>query len=217
MSDTTGASGAFTLYGEAGTGSMIVEAALALAGAQIQVVHVPWDETGWDSPPLVSLNPLGQLPTLILPSGQVMTESAAILLHLAETYPDVGLAPPVGDPDRPRFLRWLVFLVAAVYPTFTYGDRPRRWVEDDGEAARKLRRGTDKHRQMLLRHLEEAAGGPWFLGERFSAVDLYVWVMRNWRPGPDWFAAECPRLDAIGRRAAQVPALAAVHARNFPE
>jgi GST-like protein len=216
MSEPSGAGKTFILYGEAGTGSMIIEAALALAGAPVDVVHVPWDQTGWNSPMLGTLNPLGQLPTLILPSGEVMTESAAILLHLAETYPDAALAPPVGDPDRPGFLRWLVFLVAAVYPTFTYGDRPRRWVEDDQESGRRLRRGTDEHRQMLLRHLEGVAGEPWFLGERFSALDLYFWVMRNWRPGAEWFAAECPRLDAIGVQAAGLPAVSAVDARNFP-
>jgi GST-like protein len=214
--DTRDTSPAYTLYGTSGTGSMIVEAALALAGARVEFVDVPWEQTGWDSSTLEGLNPLGQLPTLILPSGEVMTESAAMLLHLADRYPDSRLAPPAAHPDRPAFLRWLVFLVAAIYPTFTYGDRPRRWVEDDGDAGRRLRRGTDAHRLTLWRQVESVARAPWFLGETFSAIDLYLWLMRHWRPGPEWFAAECPRVDAIGRRATELPAVAQVQARNYP-
>jgi GST-like protein len=62
----------------------------------------------------------------------------------------------------------------------------------------------------------ERAGAPWFLGERLSAIDLYLAVMTRWRPGPDWFAARCPRLAARARRAAALDAVAPVIARNFP-
>ncbi|MCZ6709756.1 MAG: glutathione S-transferase family protein [Gammaproteobacteria bacterium] len=207
----------YKLYGQAGSGSMIVEAAFAIADVAVECVDVAWADLGWDSQPLGKLNPLGQLPTLILPDGRTMTETAAIVLHLADHYPAAGLAPAADDPDRDPFLRWLVFLVAAVYPTFTYGDEPERWVEGDFASAGRLLRGTDQHRERLYAHLETIAGGTWFLGERFSAIDLYLWIMRYWRPGMQWFERECPRLTSIGNRAAELPAVAAVRRRNFPD
>lgn len=207
----------YRLYGQAGSGSMIVEAAFAIAEVRVDCVDVPWEDLGWESKALHGINPLGQLPTLILPDATVMTESAAMILHLADRNPGAGLVPPAGHPERDAFLRWLVFLVAAVYPTFTYGDEPERWVEGDASAAKKLLRGTDQHRETLYRQLETVARAPWFLGETFSALDLYLWLMRHWRPGMEWFEHECPRLHGIGDRAAALPAVATVQGRNFPD
>jgi Glutathione S-transferase, N-terminal domain len=83
---------------------------------------------------LRSLNPVSQVPTLVLPDSQVMTESAAIALHLADLSGRDGLVPGPATSERAVFLRWLVFLVANIYPTFTYADDPSCFVKD--EAAR---------------------------------------------------------------------------------
>jgi GST-like protein len=196
-----------------GGGGLIVEAAYALAGAPLEIEDLAWEEVGPESRRLAPLNPLGQVPTLVLPDGSVMTESAAILLELAERAPRARLAPPPGAPQRAKFLRWLVFLVAAVYPTFTYGDDPARWIGP--EAGPKLRISTDAHREKLLRFLDaQVAGAPWFLGERFSALDLYLAVMRMWRPGPKWWSENTPKLNAIAERCSKLPAVARAFARN---
>ncbi|HUI99070.1 MAG TPA: hypothetical protein VLY46_02490, partial [Usitatibacter sp.] len=63
--------------------------------------------------------------------------------------------------------------------------------------------------------MEALAGEPWFHGERRSALDLYLAAMTRWRPGVLWFAKRAPRLVAIARRAAQLPSVAPVMARNF--
>jgi len=203
------------LYAAKGGGSMIVEAALELAGAAYQIVDVAWEDVGLGSKVIGSLNPLGQVPTVLLPDGSVMTESAAIVLHLAELAPHAELAPPPGDPHRAAFLRWLVFLVAAVYPTFTYGDDPKRWLDGDEASAKVLRGSTDAHRESLLRHLDgDVVVGPWFLGECFSALDLYVWVMSLWRPGRKWYAANAPKLHRIVEETGALPVAREVAARN---
>jgi GST-like protein len=144
-----------------------------------------------------------------------MTESAAILLHLAEHKPRAKLAPPRGDRQRAEFLRWLAFLVAAVYPTYTYGDSPARWVGE--EAGPKLRASTDAHRERLLQFLDrDVVAGPWFLGRRFSALDLYLPVLRLWRPGAEWWSANVPKLNAIASRCERLPAVAKAFERNRP-
>ncbi len=201
------------------TGSMIVEAAFALTGVPCEIDMIPYgsggsDGGGPDHQRLLQLNPLGQVPTLILPDGRVMTESAAMILHLADLAPGAGLAPAAADPVRPFFLRWLVFLVAALYPTFTYGDDPARWASDEA-AGRHLRAATDAHRQKLWRYFAaQAPCAPWVLGETFSALDLYVAVMTAWRPGANWFAEHCPALLDISKRVAALEPLRPVWANN---
>lgn len=200
------------VFGTKGWGSAIVEGALALAGVPFVRDEVDPRAPGPALERLRAANPLGELPTIVLPDGGVLTESAAIVLHLADRAPAAGLAPPPGDPTRPSFLRWLTFFVAALYPTFTYGDVPARYVPNDGDA---LRAATDARAQAMWRQLEQVAGAPWFLGEQMSALDLYVGVMTRWRPQRPWFAAHCPRLHAIALACDRHPPLAAVWAHNF--
>jgi GST-like protein len=196
-----------------GGGGLIVEAAYALAGVPLDIEDVEWDEVGPHSARIAPLNPLGQVPTLLLPGGAVMTESAAILLELSERAPHAKLAPPPRSPARAQFLRWLVFLVAAVYPTFTYGDDPKRWVGDG--TGPKLRASTDAHREKLLRFLDaHVARGPWLLGRSFSALDLYLPVLRLWRPGAAWWREHVPKLNAIADRCERLPPVAKAFARN---
>lgn len=192
---------------------MIAETALTLAGLSFEVIDLEWSDLGPGTRVLAELNPLGQVPTLVLPDGRVMTESAAIILYLAEHYPHSELAPPSNVPERALFLRWLLFLVAALYPTFTYGDEAARWV--DVKSAPALRESTDRHRQVLYRELESQAAAPWFLGPRFSALDIYIATMTRWRPGRDWFVAHCPRLSAISTELESIPVFRDVCARNF--
>jgi GST-like protein len=196
-----------------GGGGLIVEAAYAVSGVPLEIEDVDWGDVGPDSKRLAGLNPLGQVPTLVLADGTVMTESAAILLQLAERAPRARLAPSPRDPERAPFLRWLAFLVAAVYPTYTYGDAPARWVGED--AGPSLRASTDAHRERLLRFLDaEVAGAPWFLGKRFSVLDLYLPVLRMWRPGKKWWETNAPKLNAIAERCEQLPPVARAFARN---
>lgn len=206
----------YKLYATNGCGSMIVEIAFAMAGVPFEIVDVPWEDTGWKSKALKKLNPLGQVPTLALPNGAVMTESAAILFHLADTVPGFELVPPAGHALRPAFLRWQIFLVSAVYPTFTYGDVTERWVGESYKegVGKRLRESTLDHRKTLWRYVEKEIDGPWFLGETFSALDVYMWAMTLWRPGRDWFKAECPKLHQIGARLDANPVVKKVAARN---
>jgi GST-like protein len=206
---------AYTLLASKGCGSAVVEACLAVSGLPHTVEEVEHGRPGPARDRLLALNPLGQVPTLLLPDGSVMTESAAMALHLAEQAPGTGLAPAPDDPERPAFLRWLAFLVGAVYPSFTYGDEPSRYVS--GEAAQaELRAGTDACCQRCWRIAEDALSPrPWFLGERFSALDLYVSVMSRWRPRRAWFAEHCPKLHAIALRVDGDLRVAGVWARNY--
>jgi GST-like protein len=202
------------LLGCKGCGNAIVEAAFAVAGVPLDYEEVDYSAGSPTRARLLEVNPLGQVPSLVLPDGRLMTESLAMIHHVNDLAPAAGLVPAAGNPGRAEFLRWSTFLVAAVYPTFTYGDEPAKWVEDT-QGAKQLRESTNGHRQALWQQVEEAAGTPFFLGERISALDLYIAVMTHWRPGRKWFAANTPKLAAIAEKTAATPQVAAVIAKSF--
>jgi len=203
------------LFGEPGWGSTIVEAQLAWYGFDYDFEPVGDLFASPEARRKVEAwNPLAQIPTLVLENGEVMTESAAITLYLSELAGNDTLVPPPGDSARAKFLRWLVFLVANIYPTYTYADDPSRFVAE-ASARPGFKEAVTEHAKRLYSILDGEADAPWFLGERFSAIDLYVTTMTRWRPGRPWFEANTPKLAAIARAAENVPRLEAVWRRNF--
>ncbi len=207
----------YRLYGRPFWGSAIVEAQLAWLGLPFEYEEVgDLFESAQARESLSRVNPLAQVPTLVLPDGGVMTESAAITLHLADVTGRDDLVPPPAAAERAAFLRWLVFLVANVYPTFTYADDPGRFVADEA-AARSFAEAVGAYRQRLWGMVESAASAPWFLGERFSAIDLFLAVMTHWRPGHPWFDEQAPKLATSARRAGAEPRLQEVWRHNFPK
>ena len=202
------------LFGEPGWGSVIVEAQLDWYGLDFDFERVgDLFKSAKGRERLAAFNPLAQIPTLVLADGTVLTESAAITLYLAEVTGRDSLVPGTAAAERSAFLRWLVFLVANVYPTYTYADDPSRFVEGE-EPQRSFKARVSAYRETLYSQLEGVAGSPWFLGTRFSALDIYVCAMSRWRPGRAWFAAHAPKLAAVATRTQQVPELAACWQRN---
>ncbi|MEH6487576.1 glutathione S-transferase family protein [Hyphomonas oceanitis] len=207
----------FVLFGTTGWGSALVEAQFDYYGLDYRF------ETVGDlfkdpeaRAKLENVNPLKQIPTLVLPNGQVMTESAAITLWLAQYTGRDDLVPGNGAPEQAAFLRWLIYLVANVYPTYTYADDPSRFVSVEAAQA-PFKAAINAYRERLWRIVEDVAGDPWFLGTRFSALDLYVGVMTHWTPRQSWFAANAQTLDAIASQAKALEALQHFWERNFPE
>jgi len=205
----------YTLFHCKGCGSTAVQVALALAGAPYRLEEVePWGPPGPAVEALRARNPLLQVPTLILPSGEVMTESVAILAHLIEQFPDAGLAPPLGSGARARMWRWLMFLASNVYGPIGIGDHPEHWIGADQHDA--LEAGAVRMIQRAWAILEDAVAGPYLAGETFSILDVYAAMMSYWRPRRVWVDEHCPRVAAALRRAEAHPTVAAIWPANFP-
>ena len=206
----------YKLYGRLGWGSVLVEAQLVWYGLPYATEEVgDLFKSAEARETLAAVNPLAQVPTLVLPDGRIMTESAAITLYLADVAGRDELVPGPRDATRPDFLRWLIFLVANVYQTYTYADDPTRFVRDVA-AAKQFEASVDAYRQKLWGQIEGVAQTPWFLGQRFSALDIYVAAMTHWTPRRPWFIANCPRTTAIATATEALPQLAEVWKRNFP-
>lgn len=203
-----------TIYGARGGGSAIIEALCVLAQLPYDIDYMEWG--AFDNPDgeFARINPMREVPALLLPNGNLLTESAAICLWIADHCPESTLVPPAVAPERPQFLRWLIWLVASVYPTFTYGDHPGRYVPE--HCADALYAATEEKRQFLWRHMESSLPfTPFALGPTMTALDVYIAVMTRWRPRRDWFRQNCPKLYDIALRVDAVPELQAVWAENF--
>lgn len=195
------------VYGVPGWGSAISEVMLTLAEIPYTFINVDgFDSDGPSRALLKTMNPLCQVPTLILENGNVMTETAAIALMILDSRPE--LAPPVGHVERQQFQRLLIWLVTNVYPTFTYADYPERWTPD---APAQLKKGCIEYRKSLYMWLnDQLSAEPYAFGDQLTLLDVYIAVLRTWGPGHDWFQDNTPNISAIADAVCQIPQLRTV-------
>jgi len=127
----------------------------------------------------LQLNPGGLIPTLV-DGSLVLFETAAIALHLADKYPDAGLAPPFGSSDRAQFYKWMVHLTNTPQAEFRAWFYPHEHVSDEA-AAPSVKAAAEIRLQAMFARIETQLGdGPWLLGERFSAADLFLFMLIRW-------------------------------------
>lgn len=208
----------YILYSAEGSGGVAVEAALALIGAPHEVIEAPTYDPAQraDGDRVLAANPMRQVPALLTPGGEVLTESAAILIWLAEQHPQAGLAPAAGDPARGAFLRWMVFVSSAIYAHYWLKDDPSRLVADPALHADVDRRIQDRISDCWAVMEAGLAPGRYLLGERLTVLDLYVTVVSRFRPRRQRFYAAAPRMGEVVRRLDADPRLAEVWSRRYP-
>ncbi len=207
----------FTLYSAAGSGGITVEAALTILDLPYRVVEMGT----WFDPEaaeaITAVNPMRQVPALVLPDGTLMTESAAILIWLAETYPAGRLGPPPGDPMRPVFLRWMNFVSSAIYALFWIRDKPDRLVDGEAAAAAIDARTRARITECWAIMDSQIIPGRYLLGDELSVLDLYVAVISRWaNKGRNRFYRAAPGMAAPIRRVDADRRLERFWAERFP-
>lgn len=207
----------YLIYGAEGSGSIPVEAALTLIGAPYRVEEIATYASEAERRKMAQHNPMRQVPVLVSPQGETITESAAILIWLAETYPEANLAPPPGDPRRARFLRWMCFIPASIYSLYWTRDVPSRLVGDLPEAQTALLERTQQRISDCWAIMESqiTPAGDFLLGDEVSVLDLYMAVVSRWRPLRPRFHQVAPRLGAVARRVDALPELVEFWPKRF--
>ena len=146
----------------------------------------------------LAVNPMGKVPTL-RHGDVVVTECAAICAYLADAFPVAGLAPALADPQRGAYLRWMFFAAGPVEAAVT--NHSLGWIPKGAKEEGRVGYGTLGRVTDAIERLVSGAG-PWLLGERFTALDVYLGSQIAWglafgtmeaRPG---FAAYVERLNA---------------------
>ena len=207
----------YTVYGAAGSGSVPVEAALTLIGAPYEVVEAITWEGDHERDKVAPVNPMRQIPALITPDGETITESAAILIWLAEQHPEAALAPEPGDPRRAQFLRWMTFVPASIYSMFWVRDEPSRLGGDDAEAQERIKiRTADRIAECWAAMESQLEPGPFLLGPELTVLDLYVATASRWTPRRKRFAEVAPRMHSVVERVDALPELQAFWKERFP-
>ena len=123
-------------------------------------------------PAYLAVNPMGKVPA-VLHHGALVTEQPAVMLYLADLYPQAGLAPPIGDPLRGPYLRWMVFYGSCFEPAIV-----DRSLQREPAALATSPYGTWD--DVLKALTEQLAQGPYLLGERFTAADVLWGTALNW-------------------------------------
>ena len=200
------------LYWIPGAASLAVHALLEEAGVEYRLHRVVRDNGKVQPAEFRKLSPHGRVPTVVLDGGLVMYESAAIVMHLSDLYPEAGLAPAPGTPERALWYRWLTYFTNTVQATFMIFIYPERYTAEGADAEPVKERAEASlvgMRDFLEGEL--AAGGPYVLGERFSSADLYLWMLTRWgrRLEPKWSGP--PELGAHWRRVRERPAAQRVY------
>lgn len=207
--------GRYHLFARRGSGSMAVEAALAECGAAFDLTEVPADPDTPAMAALLAANPRGQVPALVHPDGTVITETPAILTHLADSFPAARLIPRPGSSSRAYHDRWLAFLQVNVYEGILRESYPDRYTADPATAA-AVRAAAVAYVGRNLEIYEDAlTDGPYLLGAHFSVADIFAWMLCHW-VDRDWLRTRCPRTFRLMETAGTRPALAAVEARHTP-
>ena len=156
------------------------------------------------------LNPNGLIPVLI-DGDQVLYETAAILLHLADSHPQAGLVPPLATPERAQFYKWLIWLTNTLQPALNAYFYPDRWVNAGNiEGAAQVKVHAQARAGSWLDQLEAqlaSHGGPWLLGDSYSAVDAMAFMLCRWTRGFERPAHSLPRLGAYLQRVLDRPAV----------
>ncbi len=206
----------YTLYGAKGSGSVPVEAALRLLNLSFDVIEAPTWESEAEADKVAGVNPMRQIPALVLPGGEVLTESAAILIWLGDRFAKAGLAPAPDHPRRGEYLRWMVFIPASIYSMFWVRDDPSRLAADPSQEPVIKERTAERIAECWRMMDQQVRPAPYLLGDGLSLLDIYVTVISRWGPGRRRFYAEAPRMADVVRRVDADPRLAGLWAERFP-
>ena len=203
----------YKLYARKGAGSAAVEALLALLNVEHEVEEVPKKDgelPGW----FKAINPRAQIPAMQLPDKSVMTESAAMMIHLADAYPQAGLAPALGTSERAQYLRWMIYMATGPYTSDLRMYYPGRYSTDANHAeAIKAQAIADLALEFDV-FAREMGEGPFILGGKMSAADIYTAMLLTWSNDVDALFRKHPKLKRLYDGVATVPAIRKVWDKN---
>jgi glutathione S-transferase len=201
----------FTLYARPGSGSVAVEALLAEIDADFLIEEIARGSVG---AAFLRINPRGEVPTLRLPDDSVMTESAAMMIYLADIFPAVALAPSLTSPQRAAYLRWMLYFASSVYMADLRFFYPQRYSTDTSHAVSIKSKAEEHMARDFAIFSEELGSKKFILGDLFSAVDIYAAMLVSWAPDLEALFSRHPNLKTFYRLVAARPKIAPVWLRN---
>ncbi len=169
----------YKLYYAEGSASMGVRVVLEEIGVPYELLDSTIDRSLPRPEGQLAVNPNGWVPVLLWDGG-AMYEAAAITVFLCDRHPDAGLAPAVDDPARALYLQTLVYFSNTVQTAYQQTYYPDRFVDDPADEPKAVRRGARRLRESWQVVEDQIGDGDWVLGARFSAADIYLYMLTTW-------------------------------------
>ena len=207
----------YTLFTHRDSYGMTAELALEELGIDYEsVVFNVHDAAQWPEG-FSDANPNCRVPTLITEHGPLY-ESAAILVHLAETHGGGRLMPPPGDPRRQRYWQWHFYLMSTLQPEVLIQFHPEKYFPDDPGGRQGLQTASRQWLERIWRVLDDAIGaGPWLLGELYTTCDISFAMQALWRENQPSDLSQYPNAKRCLQAILDRPAARRVLRRNERE
>jgi glutathione S-transferase len=204
----------YDLYWERLSGAIAPEVLLKEIGVPYKRFHVDMSADAHHGESYRAINPLGRVPALGLPDGEIIGETAAITLVLGERHPETGLVPAPGEPDRAAFLFWLTGMAANGYPIFSRAWHPEQFTRDTA-ANETVRLRAEEHLEQFFTAMDQAIKGePFFLPRGFTALDIYLTMLTEWSADREALFSRHARLSALCSAVLERPSYRVVIARH---
>jgi glutathione S-transferase len=200
----------YKLYNFKAWGSMCVH--FMLEEMDIPYTNIWMTREQISAPEFRDISPLGYIPALGLSDGRTLFESAALVSFLVTAHPDKGLAPQPGSDEFGEFLTWLHFMSTNLYVAINMGDHDNFYARDEVQKKFLVGRSIEKCNQLwaiLDQRLESV--GPWLMGETFSALDIYAFMLSCWgKPTETAVLTNFPAIAKLAQAVRARPKLKAV-------
>lgn len=158
---------------------MGVRVILEEIGAPYELIQTTIDMNKPRPPEQLALNPNGWVPLLIW-DDHSMYECAAITVFLCDRHPETSLAPTYDVPERGVYLQTLVYFSNSVQNAFQLNYYPERFADTPDDEPSAKRRGIRRLRETWKVIDDQIGDNKWVLGEQFSAVDIYLFMLTTW-------------------------------------
>jgi len=169
----------YQLYYAPGSAAMGTRVILEEIGAHYELIQTTIDMDKPLPPEQLALNPNGWIPVLIWDDG-AMYECAAINVFLCDRHPEANLAPKFNESERGLYLQTLVYFSSSVQNAFQLNYYPDRFVDTPDDEPSAQGRGIRRLRETWKIIDDQIGNNEWVLGERFSSVDIYLFMLTTW-------------------------------------
>lgn len=171
----------YKLFWSPGGANMVAHAVLREVDADVELILVDLDKGDQRSPDYLKLNPHARVPTLIYDQDQVIYESAAIAMFLAERHPSANLAPLPGHPDRGPYLQWMAYLTNTLQEATMHWWHADSYIDGEAEQ-RNLKQRAEQRIGEMADFLNSHLGnhGPNLCGSHFYVCDYFLTMLVHW-------------------------------------
>ena len=193
-----------TLYTSTGSCSRASHIALEESGLPYAVHLIDFAKSDQRQPDYLAINPKGRVPALATDQG-VLTESPAILAHIAALAP-AGLLAPTDPFAFARMQAFNLYLATTIHVAHAHGRRASRWSDDAAAQATMAAKVTQNMRDGFAL-IEADLTGDWVMGDAYTVADPYLFTFAGWLETDGVDIAEFPRVQAHFERMQARPAV----------